>query len=113
MVTTRSGHYNASPDDRLNTRRSSHSPHNSIRTRLKDKVGEKLSREFPVGAWVRVYRPPSSKVAVAFSEPRKIVEITSEATRLVEKADGKRNIEYIANLNPYSHVHDIAAPSVP
>ena len=72
-----------------------------IRTRLKDKVGEDLSREFPVGAWVRVYRPPSSKVTVAFSEPRKIVEITSEATRLVEKADGKRNIEYIANLNPY------------
>ena len=85
----------------------------NIRARLLETLGEDPEREFPVGSWVRVYRPPTSKIGVAYSEPRKIVEAPSQATRLVEKVDGKRVLEYVANLTPSSCTILTAAPSVP
>ena len=82
-----------------------------IRARLKNMVKELPEGAFPVGSWVRVYRPPASKISPAYSEPRKIIGIPSQATRLVQKIDGKQTTEYIANLAP-SNSHDNHAPSV-
>jgi hypothetical protein len=73
-----------------------------IRESLKKNLRNRPELEFPVGSWVRVYRPPSSKVAAQFSEPRMVIERTSDATRLVEKIDGKKSLEYVANLAPCS-----------
>ncbi len=83
-----------------------------IRKRLLENIETNEDRNFPIGSWVRVYRPPSSKVALAYSEPRKIIEMPSQATRIVQKIDGKTQLEYIANLHPIKHEESLA-PSVP
>lgn len=82
-----------------------------IRERLKNMVKELPEGAFPIGSWVRVYRPPASKISPAYSEPRKIMGIPSQATRLVQKIDGKQTTEYIANLAPSTSLYN-HAPSV-
>ena len=73
-----------------------------IRTRLL-KGYRDLSSLFPVDSWVHVHREhPRSKIGRKWSEQRKIVSIPSASTRLVERSDGMRSLEWIANLQAAS-----------
>jgi hypothetical protein len=58
-----------------------------------------------VDTLVRVFRPVASKVKARWSEPRRIVDAPSGATRVVEQTNGNRSLEWVANLIPV-HVAD-------
>ena len=59
---------------------------------------------------VKVYRPPSSKVATRYSEPREIVDITSATTRTVRRSDGRESLEYVVNLLPWEDAEPVTQP---
>jgi hypothetical protein len=73
----------------------------AIRKRLEQNLpAPVLSTDYlPVGSWVRVYRPGTSKVDSNYSLPREVVGAPSAATRLVQSSlGGPATLEYIGNL---------------
>jgi hypothetical protein len=71
-----------------------------VKSKLKERLTKQPEYKFEIGTEVRVYRPKASKVAPSYSDPRTIVGIPSSATRMVQAPDGKKTLEYIANLIP-------------
>jgi hypothetical protein len=80
-------------------------------------LGHTINDYCPIGSWARVYRPTPSKLTSDYTIPRLIVEKPSQSTRLVEGPDGKRSLEYLANLRPTQsyngHESESRAPTVP
>ena len=75
--------------------------HNAKRLQIRERLRRNLtdkSHSCPVGSWVRVFRPLRTKVSIKWSEPRKVVEAPTPSTRVVERGDGNRSLEWIANL---------------
>ena len=71
-----------------------------IHERLKGKLPEEaLSGDYlPVGSWVRVYRPATTKLGSYYTLPKEVIGVPSRATREVRSIDGKSSLEYIGNL---------------
>ena len=62
-------------------------------------IAKDRSDDFPVGSTVRVYRPTLSKVRNRWSEPRRVTQKPTDATRIVTRADGTTTLEWVANLS--------------
>ena len=71
-----------------------------INERLKGKLPEEaLSGDYlPVGSWVRVYRPATTKLGSYYTLPKEVIGLPSRATREVRSIEGKSSLEYIGNL---------------
>ncbi len=86
---------------------------NEAKKRMKEASQNQKIYDFEPGTYVRVYRPKSSKVAPSYSQPRKILSAPSQGTRFVETSEGKKTLEYIANLVPYFPPAEPPPPSCP
>lgn len=87
---------------------------NKRRENIRDKILRRgnptLGANLEPGQYARVYRPSLNKLAIKWSEPRKIIDKPSAATRTIQYPDGTTKLEHIINLQP-TEGPPIPAPS--
>jgi hypothetical protein len=83
------------------------------RQKLLNSYHTKTEQGLEVGQLVRVFRPAMNKLAVEWSEPRRIMSSPSNATRWVQKPDGTASLEYLVNLTPVDPHDCESGPSCP